>query len=172
MPQFNGAWHFSDYHNNYTTLKKVYKPAMHLQSPLSVAVCRFCLQIFSGWRTWIKIREKCRLVIDIKKTSNFILLLPVYNSAAAGVVYIRHTQSIILSLLHGWRLRLLVYHAWILWKCSANLKQIASKTVDMLVTRRYSCWACCRSSSLRKWDERKVISRALKPGEVFLILVF
>ena len=35
------------------------------------------------------------------------------------------------------------------------------------VTRRYSCGACCRSSSLSKWDERKVISRALKTRRSF-----
>ena len=35
------------------------------------------------------------------------------------------------------------------------------------VTRRYSCGACCRSSSLSKWGERKVISRALKTRSSF-----
>ena len=35
------------------------------------------------------------------------------------------------------------------------------------VTRRYSRGACCRSSSLSKWDERKVISRALKTRRSF-----
>ena len=38
------------------------------------------------------------------------------------------TKSIILL---DYGLRLLVYNAGILWKCYANLKQIASKIVDM-----------------------------------------
>ena len=34
--------------------------------------------------------EKCRLAIDIHKTSNFRLLLPIYNNVVARKLYISH----------------------------------------------------------------------------------
>ena len=37
-----------------------------------------------------QIREKCRLAIDILKTLNFILLLPIYNNVAARKLWISH----------------------------------------------------------------------------------
>jgi hypothetical protein len=60
--------------------------AMLPQSSLSIAACRFCLQIYNGWLTWIKISENYRFANDIHKTSNFILLLPIYNNVTTRKV--------------------------------------------------------------------------------------
>ena len=66
--------------------------AMLPQSSLTIAAFRLCLQIYNGWLSRMKIRWKYRLAIDIHKTSNVILLLPIYKNMVVRKLWISHPK--------------------------------------------------------------------------------